>query len=364
MEILVPFLNRNDLSQHISTSMSNILTYQNDSTKQIKEMQELSRVLDILPNNLQLDSIPIACQLFDYLLQNSPTSYHYRLLSSCLNFMKIDDRLQHIKNILLTILDNEQTTQLRELLCKLLNTIDISTTASLDFNWVQLESAMYDQHDPKFLTYISRFLSKYHQTNFEEILLRTLPIIDNNDELFLLLLIDLQSIKIFVTLPSFWYLIQRSLADKTSNNDRKRKCALYLLKQILTNDECKHIEIKEEKFDRLLILIDDKTQQFWMDFIILYEALEDGVVHLIKPLLIKFDRILNFSLEQSIFFLYIFQIKFFLFLFKELSLTYLFILLQRLFENASSPLGRWTVRWFLNSMKLPDHQIENVNKET
>lgn len=301
MEILVPFLNRDDISRHISISMSNILAYQNESNRQEKEIEELNRLLDALPSNLQLNSIPIACELFDYLLQNSPSIHHYRLLSSCLNLMKIEDRLQRIKNILLTILDNEQTIQLRELLCKLLNTIEPSTSVSLNFDWLQLESAMRYQHDLKFLTYIWRFLSKYHQTNLEQILIRTLPTIQNNDELFLLLLIDLRSTTIFLSMPSFWYLIQRSLGDNTSNNDRIRKCALYLFKQILTNDEYKHIEIKEEKFDRLLILIDDKTKQFWIDFIVLYEALEDGVVHLIKPLLTKFDRILNFSLEQSIF---------------------------------------------------------------
>ncbi|CAF3276810.1 unnamed protein product [Rotaria socialis] len=90
-------------------------------------------------------------------------------------------------------------------------------------------------------------------------------------------------------MPSFWYLIQRSSGDCTSNNDRTRKCALYLFQQILTNEEYKHIEIKEEKFNRFLILIDEKTKQFWIDFIVLYEALDDGVVHLIKPLLTKFD---------------------------------------------------------------------------
>jgi hypothetical protein len=305
MEILVPYLNCNDLSHHISASMSNILTYQNDLTRQEKEIEELSQLLNAFPTNLQLNSIPIACQLFDYLLQSSPSIYHYRLLSSCLNLMKIEDRLHRIKNILLTILDNDQTIQLRELLCKLLNTIETSISVSLNFDWIQLETAMHCQHDTKFLTYIWRFLSKHHQTNLEQILSRTLPLIENNDELFLLLLIDLQSIKIFISIPSFWYLIQRSLSDRTSNNDRIRKCGLYLFKQILTNDEYKHIEIKEDKLNRLLILIDDKTKQFWIDFIVLYEALEDGVVHLIKPLLNKFDRLLNFSLEQSILFFFI-----------------------------------------------------------
>ncbi|CAF5093738.1 unnamed protein product, partial [Rotaria magnacalcarata] len=69
--------------------------------------------------------------------------------------------------------------------------------------------------------------------------------------------------------------------------------------------------------------------------------LEDGVVHLIKPLLTKFDRLLSFSLEH------------------ELSLTWLFILLQRLFANSSSPLARWTLRWFFHAMKLPDSHVED-----
>jgi hypothetical protein len=299
MEILMPFLNRDGLLQYISTSMSNILIYQNESSKYEKEIEELSRLLDALPTNLHLDSIPIACQVFDYLLQNSPSIHHYRLLSSCLNLMTIEDRLHRIKTLLLTVLDSEQPLQLRELLCKLLNTIDISASVSFNFDWTQLESAMRDRHDPKFLTYIWRFLSKHNQANLEEILLRTLPIIQNNDELFLLLFIELRSTKIFVSMPSFWYLIQRSLGDSTSNNDRTRKCAFYLLKQILTNDEYKHIELREEKFNRLLVLIDDKTKQFWMDFIVLYEVLEDGVVHLIKPLLTKFDRLLKYSLDQG-----------------------------------------------------------------
>jgi hypothetical protein len=294
--------------------MSNILTYQNDSTRQTKEIDELHQLFDVLPSKLHLDSIPIACQLFDYLLQNSPSINQYRLLTSCLNLMKTEDRLHRIKHILLTILDNEQTIQLRELLGKLLNTIDSSTSLSLNIDWIELELSMRSQNDPKFLIYIWRFLSKHHQTNLEQILIRTLPIIDHNDELFLLLLIDLQSINVFVSMPSFWFLIQRSLADHTSNNDRIRKCALYLLKQILTNDEYKHIEIKDEKFDRLLILINDQSKQFWIDFIVLYEALEDGVVHLIKPLLTKFDRLLNFSLEQSNFRIFM-KIKFLRFFF-------------------------------------------------
>ncbi|CAF4581923.1 unnamed protein product, partial [Rotaria sp. Silwood2] len=60
MEILVSFLNRDNLSQYISTSMSNILTYRNESNKQEKEIKELSRLLDALPSNINLDSILIA----------------------------------------------------------------------------------------------------------------------------------------------------------------------------------------------------------------------------------------------------------------------------------------------------------------
>lgn len=313
MEILVPFLNRDGLLQHISTAMSNILNYQNDPNRQEKEIDELSRLLDALPNHFHLDSIPIACQLFDYLLQHSPSIHHYRLLSSCLNFIKIENRLHRIKTILLIILDNEQTVQLREILCKLLNTIDTSASVSLNFDWAQLESAIRCQHDPKFLTYIWRFLSKHYQTNLEQILLRTLPIIQTNDELLLLLLIELRSTKIFISMSSFWCLIQRALTDSISNNDRTRKCALFLLKQILTNDEYKHIEVKEEKYNRLLILIDDTTKQFWVDFIVLYEALEDGVVHLIKPLLTKFDRLLKCSLEQGNFVCNKIELKFIIF---------------------------------------------------
>lgn len=302
MEILVPFLNREDLSRHISSRISTILTYQNDSTRrQDKDIEELTRLLDALPSNLHLDSIPIAGQFFDYLLQNSPSIQYYRLLSTCLNLMKPEDRLPRVKQILLTILDNEQAVPLRELLCKLLMTIDSSTLVSLNVDWMQIESAIRSQHDPKFLTYIWRFLSKQYQKNLEEILVRTLPIIDNNDELLLLLLIDLPTIQTFLSMPRFWYLIQRSLTDRTSNNDRIRKCALYLLKQILTDQTNKRIEIKDEKSDRLLVLIDEKSKQFWVDFVVLYEALEDGIVHLIKPLLTKFDRLHSFSLEQSIF---------------------------------------------------------------
>ncbi|CAF1528436.1 unnamed protein product [Rotaria magnacalcarata] len=341
MELLASFLNRNDLSDHITTSMSNILTYQNEPSRQEKEIDELSQVLDALPINMHIDSISIASQLFDYLLHNSPSMHHYRLLSACLNFMKIEDRLHRIKNILLIILDHEQTLEFRELLCKLLNSIEHSASLSLNYDWTQLETAMHSQHDPKFLTYVWRFFSKHHQTKLEDILVRTLPIIKNNDELFLLLLIDLPSIQLFITMPSFWYLLQRSLGDCTSNTDRTRKCGLYLFQQILINDEYKHIEIKDEKFNRSLILIDETTKQFWTDFIVLYEMLEDGVVHLIKPLLTKFDRLLSFSLEH------------------ELSLTWLFILLQRLFANSSSPLARWTLRWFFHAMKLPDSHVED-----
>lgn len=298
MEILIPFLNRDELSRDISSKISNILTYQNDTTKDI---EELTRLLDALPANLHLNSIPIAGQFFDYLIQTSPSIQHYRLLSACLNFMKPEDRLLRVKQILQILLDNEQTVSLRELLCKLLMPIDTSTLVSLKIDWLQIESAIRSQHDPKFLVYIWRFLSKHYQKNLEEILVRTLPILDNNDELLLLLLIDLPTIQTFLSMPTFWYLIQRSLTDRTSNNDRVRKCALFLFKQILTDSNNKRIEIKEEKYDRLLVFIDEKSQSFWVDFIVLYEALEDGIVHLIKPLLNKFDRLHQFSLEQSIF---------------------------------------------------------------
>jgi hypothetical protein len=42
-------------------------------------------------------------------------------------------------------------------------------------------------------------------------------------------------------------------------------------------------------------------------------------------------------------------------------MTWLFILLERLFANTSAPLGRWTTRWFVNSMQLPDPQVEEVS---
>lgn len=299
MELLTSFLNLDNLLKHISVSMSSILSHENDSSKQQKEIEQLSQLFDTLPANIHLDSIAVAGELFDYLLQNSASVHQYRLLSSCLHLMNMEDRLHRIKTILLMILDHEQPVQLRELLCKLLNAVEHSTSLSLNFEWSQLESAMHHQHEPKFLVSIWRFLSKHHRSNLEQILVRNLPIIKNNDELLLLLLIELQSTKDFILVPSFWYLIQRSLGETTSNNDRTRKCAFYLFQQILTSDEYKHIEIKEEKFNRLLILIDEKTKQFWNDFMVLYEALEDGFVHLIKPLLPKFDRLLNFSLEHG-----------------------------------------------------------------
>ncbi|UJR37543.1 hypothetical protein I4U23_030245 [Adineta vaga] len=346
MEILLPFLNRHDLSQHISASMSNILTHQNELIQQEKEIEKLSRLFDALPSNFQLDPLPITCQLFDSLLQNVPSIHHYRLLSSCLHLMKIEDRLHRINKILLIILDHEQTIELRELLCKLLNTIDLTTSMTLNVDWANIESAIRSQQDPKFLTYIWRFLAKFDQTNLEQMLVRTLSIIQNNDELLLLLTIELKSIKIFVTMPSFWHLLQRALGDSPSNTDRTRKCGLYLLKQILITDEYQHIELKDDQFNRFLILIDDKLKSFWMDFVVLYEALEDSIVHLIKPLLTKFDRLYKLSLENG------------------LSLTWLFILLQRLSKTTSSPLARWTVRWFLQSMQLPDAQVENFFFQT
>jgi len=104
MDILIPFLNYDEISHHISRSMSNILTYQNQLTKQEKEIDELIRLLDVLPSNFHFDSLPIACQLFDYLLENSPSIQHYRLSSSCLNLMKIEDCPERIKTILSTIL--------------------------------------------------------------------------------------------------------------------------------------------------------------------------------------------------------------------------------------------------------------------
>lgn len=300
MEILIPFLNEIDLTRHISSSISNILNYQHDLIRQEKEIESLTHLLDVLPNSLQLNSIPIASELFDYLVQNSPTIHHYRLLSSCMSFMTIDDRLRRIQTIILTILDPEQSIAIRELLCKLLNSTESSLSTLLNFDWEQFEAALRYQHDPKFITYIWHFLSKHHQTTLEHILLRTLPNIEQNDELFLLLLIEMQSIDIFLSMPSFWQLIQRSLGDRNPSNDRLRKCALFLFKQVLTNDKQKHVDLRDEKYDRYLILINDKTKQFWIDFVVVYEALEDGIVHLIKPILMKFDRLLNFILEQSI----------------------------------------------------------------
>ena len=299
MELLVSFLNLDDLLNYISTSMSNILAYQDEPTRQEKEMEELSRLSDALPAKLHLHSISVADQLFDYLLQNKPSIYHHRLLTLCLNLMKVEDRLHRIKCIILLIVNNEQTAQSCELLCKLLSTIQISASMPLNIDWKHLESTLVYQHDPKFLTHVWHFLSKYYQTDLEQILLHTLPRIKTNDELLLSLLIALQSIRVFVSMSSFWYLIQRSLGDSKSNNDRTRKCGLYLFRQILANDEYKHIEIREEKFSRLVILIDEKAKQFWVDFIILYEAFEDGIDHLIKPLLTKFDRLLSFSLEHG-----------------------------------------------------------------
>ena len=296
MDILAPFLNRDELAHRISTSMSDILACQNEP--QIGEQETaLGQLLDALPASLELGPLPVAGAFFDSLLRHGPSMTHYRLLSSCLKLMHADERLHRMQNILLMILDLEQTTQLRELLCKLLNTTE---SASLNLDWTQFESAIAGQHDPKFITYAWRFLSKHHAAQLEQILLRTLSSAgQDNDELSLLLLIESRSTASFVPLPSFWCLLKRSLGDTLSNNDRTRKLALYLLKQVLVDEEPKHVEIKDERANRYLVLIDQRLKQFWIDFIVIYEALEDGVVHLIKPLLTKFDRLLSVSLEHG-----------------------------------------------------------------
>jgi hypothetical protein len=299
MEILVPFLNYDQLARHISTSMSNILTYQHDSSRQDKEIRELTQLFDALPVNVALDSISLACQLFDYFLQNLPSNHCYRLLSSCLTLMNNDDRLQRINHILITILDHEQAASLRELLCKLLISIESSASESIKIDWTYVESTIHDQQDSKCLMYVWRFLSKHHRTRLEQILVRLLSDNDKNDQLCLLLLIELESIPAFVFMSTFWQLLQRSLGNSRSNDDRTRKCALYLLKHIIVDVECPRIEIKDEKSNQFLVLIDDKSQQFWMDFIVIFDALEDGIVHLIKPLLIKFDRLLQYTLETG-----------------------------------------------------------------
>ena len=226
MEILLPFLNRHDLSQYISVSMSNILAHTTEFDQQEKELEKLTRLFDALPPNFHPDPIPIACQLFDHLLQNASTIHQHRLLSSCLHLMKMEDRLHRITRIFLIILDHEQPVELRELLCKLLSTIDATTSTALTIDWTRIESAIRSQHDPKYLTYLWRFLAKHYQTNLEQMLVRTLPLIQNNDELLLLLTIELRSIRMFINMPSFWYLLQRALGDSSSNNDRMRKCAL------------------------------------------------------------------------------------------------------------------------------------------
>ncbi|CAF4397723.1 unnamed protein product, partial [Adineta steineri] len=107
MDILIPYLNHDGLLQYISTSMSNILNYQNDLIKQEKEIDELSRLLDALPVDLQLNSIPIACQLFDYFLQNSSSIVHYQvwLQEYCLY---VEDDLLFSLNLNMKIInDNE-----------------------------------------------------------------------------------------------------------------------------------------------------------------------------------------------------------------------------------------------------------------
>ena len=296
MDTLTPFLNRDELTHRISTSMSDILACPNEL--QIDERQTvLGHLLDALPPSLQLDPLPVAGAFFDSLLRHAPAMTHYRLLSSCLKLMHADERRHRMPNILLTILDLEQTTQLRELLCKLLNTTE---SVPLNLDWTQFESIIAGQHDPKFITYVWRFLSKHHAVQLEQILLRTLSsTVHGNDELSLLLLIESRSTAMFVPLPSFWCLLKRSLGDTLSNNDRTRKLALYLLKHVLVDEAQKDVQIKDERSNRYLALIDQRLKQFWIDFIVIYEALEDGVVHLIKPLLTKFDRLLNISLEHG-----------------------------------------------------------------
>ena len=299
MDSLVSFLNHDELTRHVSTAMSNILTSQQEPSKREKEIQSLSQLLDVLPKSANLHSIRIAGQLFDDLLQNAPTLDHYRLLASCVSLMSPDDRLRRIESILRTILDHEQTVALRELLGKLLSTIDPSIFPSLKIDWPLLESLIADPHDPKFFIYVWRFLSKHDQDKLDEILTRALSVPQANEELLLLLLIDCRSRKAFVSMPRFWSLIQRSLGDSTPNNDRPRRCALYLLKEILSRDEFHPIEIKDDKVHRSLILISEKTRTFWSDFVVVYEALEDGVVHLIRPLLSKFDRLLSTALDSG-----------------------------------------------------------------
>ncbi|CAF3757062.1 unnamed protein product [Rotaria sp. Silwood1] len=67
------------------------------SNKRENEIEELSLVLGAIITNTHFNSILIVSQIFDYLLQNSPSIRQFRLLSSRLNLIKLEDHLQRIK---------------------------------------------------------------------------------------------------------------------------------------------------------------------------------------------------------------------------------------------------------------------------
>lgn len=296
MEVLASFLNGEVLVDRISSLMSDIVKSRDDLTEQENKLKKLKEIFEIVPSTFELKPIENCSIFFDFLVERSPTVENLGLLGSTLNLMTNAERTERVETILSKLVDQENFSSNREIFVKLLNKIEISNFSSMKIDWKSVEKSFSVEQNPNLLVSISRFLSKNFPKKFEEIFQGILFEEKFRDENLLFVLVEFDLPESVLSSPIFWLLIQRSLANGNSNDDRIRKSAFFLLQKIVSQRKVRSIRLENQQ---ILFASNDKIDSFWSDYLIIYEALENGVAHLIKPLLTKFDRIRDFSIENG-----------------------------------------------------------------
>ncbi|CAF1228447.1 unnamed protein product [Didymodactylos carnosus] len=397
---LYQFLNTNDFSRYLSSLITNFhshLNQYNDNTTPdstisnktsdhtlLTEIDTLSSLFNVVQSRLSGSAVELVCQqqsvqVWTDLLKLIRLHENWsispnclKLLHSCLRFMNSDQQnscLQFLMNSIFYLINNDyehdynqwNSNRLSEFVHKVLLNTKLDYIP-LNIDWLKIENLLLQRQPQNELDskLVIRFWLFYSKINNEyekkliSILLRTFESLTNSESiLFIELLLGLlcsSSSSHFLTyyshLHSFWLLIQRSLAN--NDNDKLRKYALYLLKYALATNEKERIDLRNDQQHKLIVIDNNNTKlkQFWNEFIVIYECVENATVHLIKTVLSKFDILLKITINE------------------DLSFKWLFILLQRLFINPSQLLSRWIVYWYLNirvdDRLLCDEQIEEV----
>ncbi|TWW78763.1 putative methyltransferase TARBP1 [Takifugu flavidus] len=101
--------------------------------------------------------------------------------------------------------------------------------------------------------------------------------------------------------PQFWMMVQDGLMHRDSVS---RKRALYLLKKCLALSEDEGVECpastsREELLFRWTPHRRELLREFWEDFVLVMETLEENQVHVVRPVLNRIDALIQTTVNDS-----------------------------------------------------------------